>query len=299
MGREVVEHLLYNIDGVYLDGTLGGGGHAQIILSKLSSDALYLGIDRDADAINTAKEVLKNHSNFSAWQTTFNQIDSVLYKAQVTALDGILLDLGISSWQIDQDARGFSFRPGVELDMRMDRSQELTAEYIVNNYDKAQLKKVIKEYGEEKQAGRIAHKIVTARTQQAITKSGQLLEIINSCVNPRFATKSYARVFQALRIEVNDELTLLQQTLEQALLYLKPGGKLVVITYHSLEDRIVKNFYRAQEEPCTCPPSFPLCVCHKKPQLKRVKPHFILPKEDEVKENVRARSAKLRVAEKV
>ena len=299
MGQEVLQQLVIKKNGVYLDGTLGGGGHARIILEKLDSDALYIGIDRDEDAINVAGENLKNFKNFRAYCTRFDNIENVLQKEGVEYLDGILLDLGISSWQIDQDQRGFSFRPGVKLDMRMDMSQSLNAEQIVNTYDEKSLKKVFKEYGEERFAGKIAHKIVERRNLQPIKTSTELLNIIDRCVNPRFATKSYARIFQAIRIEVNDELNILKNALNMAVKLLNIHGRLAIISYHSLEDRIVKNFMHDQENPCICPPEFPVCVCGKQPTIKRVKPFFFIASDEEIKTNPRARSAKLRVAEKV
>ncbi len=299
MGQEVVDYLIKKTDGIYLDGTLGGGGHAELILNKLSNDASYFGIDRDIDAIKVARKRLKGYSNFSAFQTTFEQIDEVVKQTGIEKIDGILLDLGVSSWQIDNDERGFSFRPGVALDMRMNIEQELRGEWILNNYGKDKLKTIFKDYGEERFSGKIAYRIVKAREEKRIEKTGDLLALIDRCVNPRFATKSYARIFQALRIEVNNELEILKQTLDESIKYLAKKGRLAIITYHSLEDRIVKNFMRDAENPCTCPPEFPVCVCGKKQKLKRIKPHFILPSEEAINNNARSRSAKLRVAERV
>jgi 16S rRNA (cytosine1402-N4)-methyltransferase len=299
LGQQVAKYLVGNKKGIYLDGTLGGGGHAQIILETLHKDSLYIGIDRDLDAVNEAKERLKSYNNLKIYCTTFNNIAEILQKEDLKDIDGVLLDLGVSSWQIDQDKRGFSFRPGLKLDMRMDTSQKLNAEWIVNNYEKEDLKRIFKEYGEERFAGKIAHLIVKHREQQQIKSSSDLLKIIDKCVNPRFAIKSYARIFQALRIEVNNELKILEDTLDEAVKYLKSKGRLLVITYHSLEDRIVKNFFREQEDPCTCPPELPVCVCGKQPVLKRLKPNFIEASQDEISRNARARSAKLRIAEKL
>jgi 16S rRNA (cytosine1402-N4)-methyltransferase len=299
MGQEVVNYLVGNKKGIYLDGTLGGGGHAQIILDNLDADALYIAVDRDMEAVDTAKERLKLYKNFKAHCLTFDKIEEVLSREKVKKLDGVLLDLGVSSWQIDQDKRGFSFRPGLKLDMRMDDSQDLTAEWVVNNYTKEELIRIFKEYGEERFSGRIAHLIVTQRSKQKIVSSSDLIKIIDKCVNPRFATKSYARIFQAIRIEVNDELNILKETLEEAVRFLDEKGRLAVITYHSLEDRIVKNFFRDQENPCICPPELPVCVCGRQATMKRIKPLFIQASQDEIKSNPRSRSAKLRVAEKI
>jgi len=299
MGQEVVNYLVGDKKGIYFDGTLGGGGHAQIILDILDKDGLYIAIDRDMDAIHTAKERLKSYKNFKAHCAIFDKIEDILNREGVKSLDGILLDLGVSSWQIDQDKRGFSFRPGLNLDMRMDVSQDLTAEWVINNYSKDELKRIFKEYGEERFSGRIAHFIVAQRSKQKLASSSDLIKIIDKCVNPRFATKSYARIFQAIRIEVNDELNILKNTLKEALKFLKKKGRLAVITYHSLEDRIVKNFFRDQENPCICPPELPVCACGRQATMKRIKPLFIQASPDEIKSNPRARSAKLRVAEKV
>jgi 16S rRNA (cytosine1402-N4)-methyltransferase len=299
MVQEVLGTLVHRKDGTYFDGTLGGGGHAEFILSKLDDTAHYLGIDRDEQAINVSRKRLAGFLNFKAFQTTFEQIGSVLNEAGFTSLDGILLDLGVSSWQIDNDDRGFSFRKGLSLDMRMDSRQDLTAEWILNNYSKDELRKIFKEYGEERFSGKIAYRVMKAREEKKIERSGEVLALIDRCVNPRFATKSYARIFQALRIEVNNELEILKQSLKESIKYLGKEGRLVVITYHSLEDRIVKNFMRDAENPCTCPPEFPVCVCEKKQKLKRIKPHFIQPSQEEIKTNPRARSAKIRAAIRV
>jgi 16S rRNA (cytosine1402-N4)-methyltransferase len=299
MGHEVAQHLIVNKDGTYLDGTLGGGAHAELILSQLSKRAVYIGIDRDMDAINKARERLEGFANFKSFCGTFDEMNSILDGEDIKQVDGLLLDLGVSSWQIDQDLRGFSFRPGVDLDMRMDRSQDLTAEWIVNNYSLEQLKRVFKEYGEERFSGKIAFLILKKREENKIEKSTDLLKIIDRCVNPRFATKSYARIFQALRIEVNNELNILKETLELSINRIIRGGKLAIITYHSLEDRIVKQFMQKEENPCVCPPELPVCSCHKVANLKRHKPNFILASQAEIDQNPRARSAKLRIAEKI
>jgi len=299
LGQEVVQYLVGNKNGIYLDGTLGGGGHAQIILDILDKDGLYIGIDRDLEAIDKAQEKLAGYKNFKAYCTTFNDIEKILNKEKVKELDGILLDLGVSSWQIDHDNRGFSFRPGLKLDMRMNAEQNLTAEWIINNYNEEELKRLFREYGEERFSGRIARLIVQQRSKHPLTSSTDLIKIIDKSVNPRFAIKSYARIFQAIRIEVNDELNILKDALEKGVQFLKAGARLAVITYHSLEDRIVKNFFRDQENPCVCPPELPFCTCGRQPLLKRIKPNFISPSESEINTNPRARSAKLRVAEKV
>ncbi len=226
-------------------------------------------------------------------------MDAALQKAEVESVDGILLDLGVSSHQIDSDGRGFAFRSGNALDMRMNTEDTLTAADVLNTYDVKELTAIFKQYGEERHSGRIAREIVKRRSSEEIVKSNQLMDIIQRCVPGKFLTKSYARIFQALRIEVNRELSVLEEALENSLHILKPGGRIAVLSYHSLEDRIVKNFIRRQENPCTCPPEIPYCVCGKKPQLKKLKPAFISAGAEEIKKNPRARSAKLRVGEKI
>jgi 16S rRNA (cytosine1402-N4)-methyltransferase len=299
MAQEICDKLLINPNGNYLDGTLGGGGHAEFLLEKLNPSACYIAIDRDAEALAFAAERLQRFSNVVFYQGLFSEMDAALQKAEVESVDGILLDLGVSSHQIDSDGRGFAFRPGNALDMRMNTEDALTAADILNTYDVKELTAIFKQYGEERHSGRIAREIVKRRSSEEIVKSNQLMEIIQRCVQGKFLTKSYARIFQALRIEVNRELSVLEEALENALRVLKPGGRIAVLSYHSLEDRIVKNFIRRQENPCTCPPEIPYCVCGKKPQLKKLKPAFISAGAEEIKNNPRARSAKLRVGEKI
>ncbi len=214
-------------------------------------------------------------------------------------MDGIFLDLGVSSHQIDEDKRGFAFRPGNPLDMRMDKEDEISAADILASYTLEELISIFKQYGEERHSRRIAQEVVRRRLQEEIIKSDQLMDIIQNCVPGRFLTKSYARIFQALRIEVNGELSVLKEALQNSLHFLKPGGRIAVLSYHSLEDRIVKNFIRLQENPCECPADIPYCICGKKAQLKKIKPAFITANAEEIKQNPRARSAKLRVGEKI
>ena len=299
LANEIVSYWITDPQGVYLDGTLGGGGHAEQVLQKLKPGARYIGIDRDAEAIAFARRRLAAFSNITFYRGTFTQIEEAMQQADVDALDGILLDLGVSSRQIDDDSRGFAFRPGVRLDMRMDTDETLTAVEILNSYEEEELRRIFREYGEERLAGRIARRIVSERQKHPIERSEQLMRIIDGCVDARFATKSYARVFQALRIVVNRELEQLKTVLQNSLSLLKKGGRLAVISYHSLEDREVKNFFRYNEDPCTCPPELPYCVCGKEPLIKRIKPFLIRPGEEEIKRNPRARSAKLRIGEKI
>lgn len=299
LGRTVVERLLTSAAGTFIDGTIGGGGHAELFLEQLSDQGMYIGIDRDSEAIAFAKKRLKRYKNISFYHGIFSEIDLALKKFDIDKVDGILLDLGVSSHQIDEDRRGFAFRPGVNLDMRMDEHENITAANVLNRFSENDLIKIFREYGEERHSARIARLICTQRVKGEIRKSDQLLEIINRCVPARFALKSYARIFQALRIEVNDELNILKTALEQSLLYLKPGGRIGVIAYHSLEDRIVKQFFNREENPCVCPPELPLCVCGKRPRMKRIRPYLIKPDTAETVENPRSRSAKLRIGERL
>lgn len=299
LGRQVVRFLVTRPDGVYLDGTLGGGGHAALILQQLTPRAVYIGVDRDEEALSAAREKLRHFANIRLVHWAFDETEDILRQAEVEKVDGVLLDLGVSSHQIDADERGFAFRPGVALDMRMDRGQSFTAADILAEYSERELTRVFREYGEERFARRIANKIVAARAKQPLIQSDQLLEIIRQSVPGQMVVKSYARIFQALRIEVNQELERLKNALHGWLEHLNPGGRMVVISYHSLEDRIVKQFFKEQENPCICPPEFPVCVCGRKPQMRRIRPLLIRPEEDEIKDNPRARSAKMRVGEKL
>jgi len=299
MGHELLKTWFTSPSGIYLDGTLGGGGHAEMILKKLQSDGLYIGIDRDADALEYTARRLKSYPNFRSVRTTFDHFADVTMEEGIKGVDGVLMDLGVSSFQIDTDARGFAFRRGLPLDMRMDDRQDLTAGKIVNSYSEAELKKIFREYGEERYAGYIAKKIVKAREIRPIEKTDTLIDIIDSSVNAQFRTKSYARIFQALRIEVNDEFGLLKLALIAAVDVLQKGGRLAVITFHSLEDRIVKQFFQTSENPCICPPELPVCACGREPKLKRLRPFFRQATEEEINQNPRSRSAKLRVTEKI
>ncbi len=300
LASQVCRFLITKKDGVYLDGTLGGGGHAEYVLRQLSPHALYIGIDRDPDALRFARRRLQDFSGVVFFRGTYAEMDAALAEAGVEKADGILLDLGISSHQVDDENRGFTFRSGVKLDMRMDAEGDtLTAAEVLQSYDLKQLTRIFREYGEERRAYCIARKIVAERAHSPIVTSDALIRIIDRCVARKHVKKSYARIFQALRIEVNQELEQLKVGLEKAVNLLNPGGRLVVISYHSLEDRIVKRFLREQENPCECPPELPVCQCGKKPTMKRIRPYLITPDEEEVKENPRARSAKMRVGEKL
>ncbi len=300
LADKVREMLLVRPDGVYLDGTLGGGGHAWNLLRHLSSEAIYIGIDRDTQAIEFARKRLAAFPNVRFYHGVFADMDLALRESGIEKADGILLDLGISSHQVDDERRGFTFRPGVALDMRMNPGENvLTAADILNTYDYGELFRVFREYGEERHTGCIARRVIRQREEKPFTVSDDLVRIIDRCVPRKHAKKSYARIFQALRIEVNGELEQLKTALEKAVQLLRSGGRLVVISYHSLEDRIVKNFLRKQENPCECPPELPVCQCGKLPTMKRVRPFLVVPDEKEIQSNPRARSAKMRVGERL
>lgn len=299
LAREVVQFLVTKPDGVYLDGTLGGGGHAALILPELSPNGLYVGVDQDREALAFARSRLSAFQNVRLVHRSFDQLPEILAQIGIDWIDGLLLDLGVSSHQIDSDERGFAFRPGVPLDMRMDRRQQVTAADILADYSEQDLARIFKSYGEERFARKIARKIVQVRTQKSLTQSDDLLAIISEAVPGQMVVKSYARIFQALRIEVNRELERLEKVLRDGMALMNSGGRMVVISYHSLEDRIVKQFFKEQENPCVCPPEFPVCVCGRKPQIRRIKPFLIRPGEMEIRQNPRARSAKMRVGEKL
>ncbi len=299
LGSAVRDLLITNPDGVYYDGTLGGGGHADIILHKLSADAIYIGVDRDKEALDYSRKHLKKYANVVYYHGVFNDFSGALKSAKVDTIDGLLLDLGLSSHQIDRDERGFTFSTDAELDMRMNREDSFTAADILNKYNLDDLIRIFRKYGEEKYSQRIARRIVKLREDRVLIHSSDLTGVIDSCTPQYKRIKTYARIFQALRIEVNEELKILEKTLKESLGFLSKGGRIAVISYHSLEDRIVKEFFKMQENPCTCPHELPYCICGEKPGIKRIKPFLIRPDEEEIKKNSRARSAKLRVGEKI
>lgn len=302
---ECLEGLAVRADGVYLDGTLGGGGHACQVLSRLRSGHLY-GIDRDADALGAAGERIARlgfSDRFTAIKGNFHDAAALLAPLGVRALDGVLLDLGVSSHQLDEGARGFSYREDAPLDMRMDQSQALTAREIVNEYPEQALRDIISRYGEEKWAAHIARVIVDRREGAPIETTAQLVNVIDAAIPKKIRARDDGhparRTFQALRIAVNDELGPLEQALRDLTGLLKPGGRLCVIAFHSLEDRIVKNTLRNLADPCTCPRDLPVCVCGKKPSVRLITRKPVTATARELAANPRARSATLRVAEKL
>ncbi len=294
---------LLNIrDGlVYVDGTLGGAGHSKAIQEK-AQIKLLVGIDQDEEALASAKQNLKDYNNVVYVHDNFRNIGSILSSLQIEKVDGILVDIGVSSYQIDCDERGFSFKRDAKLDMRMDTSKTFSAYQLVNEYSEENLTKVIREYGEEKFAKSIARHIVKAREQKPIETTKELENIILSSV-PRYkgqdGRSNVQRTFQALRIEVNGELDALSEFLEKATGYLNVGGRLAVISFHSLEDRIVKQKFKELATGCVCPPDFPICVCGHKASVKIITKHPVEATQEEIKINSRSACAKLRVVEKI
>ena len=301
--NETIDGLNINPDGIYVDGTLGGGGHAYEVCKRLSDKGRLIGIDQDGEALEAAREHLKEFEDkITLVRSNYCEIDTILKDLDIDKVDGIVLDLGVSSYQLDNLERGFSYKSDAPLDMRMDQRQVKTAADVVNTYSENELFRIIRDYGEDKFAKNIAKHIVRARGEQPIETTGQLSEIIKAAIPARVrATGGHPakRTFQAIRIAVNGELDALPPMLEAAVSHLNPGGRLAVISFHSLEDRIIKKTMQALATGCTCPPEFPVCVCGKKPQLRLVSRKPIVSGEAELAENPRARSAKLRVAEKL
>ncbi len=299
---ESIEALAIRPEGIYVDGTLGGGGHSYEICRRLTTGRL-IGIDQDSNAICAAKEHLAPFLDKVTFvNDNFSHVETILDQLGIEKVDGFLLDIGVSSYQLDTAERGFSYMQDAPLDMRMDERRDFSAYDVVNTYSEEELARVIYEYGEERWAKRIAQFIVQARAQTPIQTTFELVEIIKKAV-PKGARKDgphpAKRTFQAIRIEVNGELEILERTIDAMTKHLNVGGRLAIITFHSLEDRIVKNAFRKQENPCTCPPEFPVCVCGKVPLAKVMTRKPILPSAEELEQNHRARSAKLRVLERI
>ena len=300
--HETVDGLNIKPDGVYVDGTLGGGGHASLVCSRLSGQGRLIGIDQDKDAIQAASERLKEYEKkVTIVRSNYADIDQVLGNLGIEKVDGIYLDLGVSSYQLDTAERGFSYRNDAPLDMRMDDRNPQTAADIVNEYSESELFHMIKNYGEDRFAQNIAKHICQYRQNKRIETTLELSEIISGAIPARIrATGGHPakRTFQAIRIELNHELDVLENTLDTMIDHLNEGGRLCVITFHSLEDRIVKNKFRTAEKPCICPPEFPVCVCGRKSKGIVISRKPILPSEEELAENSRSKSAKLRIFEK-
>ncbi len=301
---ETIEGLNIREDGTYVDGTLGGGGHAYHVCSRLSDKGRFIGIDQDAAAIEAAGIRLLPYQDkikIDIVRSNYQKTPQVLQDLGVGGVDGIVLDLGVSSYQLDTPERGFTYREDAPLDMRMDQRQEMTAKDIVNEYPEMELYRVIRDYGEEKFAKNIAKHICMARQNKVIETTFELNDIIKAAIPIRARSAGghpSKRTYQAIRIELNQELTILEQSIDQMIDLLNPGGRICIITFHSLEDRIVKRIFRRNENPCTCPPDFPKCVCGKVSKGKVITRKPILPSDEELEENRRSKSAKLRIFER-
>lgn len=300
--KECIENLNIKKDGIYVDGTLGGGGHTHSILKTLDDTGLAIGIDRDEDAIKAATNRLKEFSNFKTVHDNNSNILKILEKLNIDKIDGMLLDLGVSSYQLDEAGRGFSYMHDAKLDMRMNQEDKFSAYDVVNNYSEEKLISIFKEYGEERYSKNIAKKICEKRKEKNIETTFELVDIIKSAMPSKALNEKQhpaKRVFQAIRIEVNEELTRLKKTIEDIVSVLNKKGRLVIITFHSLEDKIVKHTFEELEGRCTCPKDFPVCVCNYKSYGKIITKKPIVSNDEELNENPRARSAKLRVFERI
>lgn len=302
--EETIEGLNIKRDGTYVDGTVGGGGHAYYVCERLSGKGRFIGIDQDAAAIEAAGIRLLPYQDkikIDIIRSNYQKTPQVLRELNISGVDGIVLDLGVSSYQLDTPERGFTYREDAPLDMRMDQRQDMTAKDIINDYSEIQLYRVIRDYGEEKFAKNIARHICRARQEKVIETTFELNDIIKAAIPIRARSAGghpSKRTYQAIRIELNKELTILEQSIDQMIELLNPGGRICIITFHSLEDRIVKRIFKTNENPCTCPPDFPKCVCGKVSRGKVITRKPILPSEEEVEENRRSKSAKLRIFEK-
>lgn len=299
--EETIEALNVKEDGIYVDCTLGGGGHSYEILKRLSPKGRLIGIDQDTAALKAAGERLKQFNNVTYVHNNFYNIDEILQELNIEKVDGIMMDLGVSSYQLDEAERGFSYMKDAPLDMRMNRDSSTSAYDIVNFYSEEQIFKIIKEYGEDNFAKRIAKFIVQRREKEPIKTTLELVDIIRQAIPARFQKDGHPakRTFQAIRIEVNRELQILDKAVEDSVNRLNKGGRIAIITFHSLEDRKIKVKFKQLENPCTCPPDFPMCVCGKKPLVKLISKKPIEPSIEEAENNSRSKSAKLRVAERI
>jgi len=298
---ECIEALNIKEGGIYVDCTMGGGGHSREILEKLKGTGRLIGIDQDTNALEASKKRLKEFNNVTYIHDNFYNIDSILENLKTEKVDGILMDLGVSSHQLDEAERGFSYMKDAPLDMRMDRDRSLSAYVVVNTYSEEQLYRIIKEYGEERFAKKIARIIAERRAIKPVETTFELVDIIKAAIPAKFRREGHPgkKTFQAIRIEVNQELQILDKAIKDSIGRLNHGGRIAIITFHSLEDRLVKNIFKEQENPCTCPKDFPQCICGKKPSIKIITRKPIIPGDKEMDENSRSKSAKLRVAEKL
>ena len=300
---ETIDNLNIKPDGIYVDGTLGGGGHSFQILKRLGDGGRLIGIDQDEDALKAAGERLAIFEDkVTTVRSNYCHMKQVLHDLGINKVSGIVLDLGVSSYQLDEPERGFTCREDVPLDMRMDRRNPKTAKNIVNEYSEMELFRIIRDYGEDKFAKNIAKHIVAARKKKEIETTGELIEIIKAAIPAKVrATGGHPakKTFQAIRIELNAELDVLQNSLDEMIDLLEDGGRICIITFHSLEDRIVKTIYKTNENPCICPSHFPVCVCGRKPKGKVITRKPIVPSDEELEENSRSKSSKLRVFERI
>ncbi len=301
--EETIEGLNVKPDGIYVDGTLGGAGHAVEVCSRLSAKGRFIGIDQDQDAIIAASERLAAYEDrVTIIRSNYCYMVNELRNLGIHQVDGILLDLGVSSYQLDNEERGFTYRVDAPLDMRMDQRQTRTAADIINGYEEKELYRIIRDYGEDKFAKNIAKHIVIARQKEPVKTTKELADIISYSIPMKVKKQGghpAKRTFQAIRIEVNHELEVLERNINDMIDLLNPGGRFCIITFHSLEDRIVKKAFRTAQNPCTCPPDFPVCVCGKKPKGKMVYRKPVLPSDEELEENPRSKSAKLRIFEHI
>lgn len=300
--EECIEALNIKKQGYYVDCTMGGAGHSSHIVSNLNNDGRLIGIDQDTDALNAAREKLKDYNNVIYVHNNFHNIYDILEELNIEKVDGILMDLGVSSYQLDAGERGFSYMQDAPLDMRMNRDKEFSAYDVINDYSEEDLYRIIKDYGEERFSKRIASFIVKRRNEKPIETTLELVDIIKAAIPAkarRDGPHPAKRTFQAIRIEVNGELEILDNAIADSVKKLNSNGRLAIITFHSLEDRIVKNKFRDLENPCKCPKEFPICACGKKPTVKVLSRKAIAPTDEEIEVNPRSRSAKLRVLEKI
>lgn len=296
---ETLDNLVINPDGVYVDCTLGGGGHSEGILKRLSPKGVLISIDQDQQAIDYAKKRLEEYKNWKCFKNNFENIETVIYMAGYDKVDGILMDIGVSSTQLDDAERGFSYRFDARLDMRMNTSAKISAYEVVNTYEEGALSKILFEYGEERHARRIAKFICDSRKEKPIETTGDLVAIIKRAYPERASKHPAKKTFQAIRIEVNKELEVLENAINKAVDCLKVGGRLGIITFHSLEDRIVKTMFKDFSTDCICPPRLPVCICNNKAKVKLITKKPLIPSEDELTHNKRAHSSKLRVIERI
>ena len=300
---ETIDNLNIKPDGIYVDGTLGGGGHSFQILKRLGKGGRLIGIDQDEDALKAAGERLAIFEDkVTTVRSNYCHMKQVLHDLGIQKVSGIVLDLGVSSYQLDEPERGFTYREDVPLDMRMDRRNPKTAKNIVNEYSEMELFRIIRDYGEDKFAKNIAKHIVAAREKKEIETTGELIEIIKAAIPAKVRANGghpAKKTFQAIRIELNAELEVLQNSLDEMIDLLEDGGRICIITFHSLEDRIVKTIYKTNENPCICPSHFPVCVCGKKSKGKVITRKPIVPSDEELEENSRSKSSKLRVFERI